>query len=646
VPDWSYQTLFRPLLFQLPAEQARELTLQAMGTLERTPGGSFLIETMGHMDPPEMLARTCWGLTFPSPVGLGAGLDIRAQALPALAKFGFGYLEVGPVSWEPIKSSAGADRLNAQQAVTYREPLLNDGIGPLLNRLEQAGPLGIPVGARLAFRPGATPREAAEERIRLAQALAPYCQFFTLDTRGDSLNWNQDDWQEHVQMLAAAIAQPILLTVAPDRSDESVELLLEPAIASGIKGVVVAGGVTCPDRQTLVGRPTWERSVRLVHFIRERWGKSLVVIGSGGIHEPADALQMFAAGADFVQLHSGLVYAGPGLPKRINEAIVQTTSAFRSAESLQESAEKKRLPNWLWAAFLGIGMIVGGALAWLVAVTAVVLPYDEAFLGMSRAEIARLNDRLLPFMSHDRISLAGTMMSIGVIYWQLAVCGLRRGVHWTRQTLLVSGAVGFGSFFLFVGYGYFDVLHAVLSLLLLPMFLLGLRQKASAPFSPLPPQLHNDRRWMGALWGQLLFVIIGIGLVAAGLVISVIGVTRVFVPEDLVFLCATPETLHAINDRLIPLIAHDRAGFGGALVSDGLAVLLISLWGFRQGERWVWWTLLLAGVPGFASGIGIHYAVGYTDFWHLAPAYIAALMFLVGLVLSYPYLCATKQAGA
>jgi dihydroorotate dehydrogenase len=73
---------------------------------------------------------------------------------------------------------------------------------------------------------------------------------------------------------------------------------------------------------------------------------------------------------------------------------------------------------------------------------------------------------------------------------------------------------------------------------------------------------------------------------------------------------------------------------------------LISLWGFRQGERWVWWTLLLAGVPGFASGIGIHYAVGYTDFWHLAPAYIAALMFLVGLVLSYPYLCATKQAGA
>ncbi|TGU84554.1 dihydroorotate dehydrogenase, partial [Mesorhizobium sp. M00.F.Ca.ET.186.01.1.1] len=63
------------------------------------------------------------------------------------------------------------------------------------------------------------------------------------------------------------------------------------------------------------------------------------------------------------------------------------------------------------------------------------------------------------------------------------------------------------------------------------------------------------------------------------------------------------------------------------------------LWGFRRGEAWVWWTLFLAGIPGFAAGIGIHFAVGYVDFWHLFPAYVAVLLFLAGLLLTKPYLC-------
>ncbi|MGZ0050041.1 hypothetical protein [Brevibacillus gelatini] len=124
-----------------------------------------------------------------------------------------------------------------------------------------------------------------------------------------------------------------------------------------------------------------------------------------------------------------------------------------------------------------------------------------------------------------------------------------------------------------------------------------------------------------------------------------IGITGVFVPSDLVFLCVSAEMLHAFNERLIPLIAHDRAGFGGALVSDGLAVLLISLWGFRRGEAWVWWTLLLAGIPGFAAGIGIHFAVGYVDFVHLLPAYAAVLLFLAGLMLAKPYLTEATKKG-
>src|SRR5262249_22422609 len=100
------------------------------------------------------------------------------------------------------------------------------------------------------------------------------------------------------------------------------------------------------------------------------------------------------------------------------------------------------------------------------------------------------------------------------------------------------------------------------------------------------------------------------------------------------------------NPRLLPLIAHDRASFGGMLVACGIAVLLPSLWGFRQGERWLWWTLLAGGLPGYTAAIGVHLAVGYTDPWHLAPAFAGAAVCGLGLGLSYPSLCrANGEAG-
>jgi hypothetical protein len=101
----------------------------------------------------------------------------------------------------------------------------------------------------------------------------------------------------------------------------------------------------------------------------------------------------------------------------------------------------------------------------------------------------------------------------------------------------------------------------------------------------------------------------------------------------------TAEALAAANPRLLPLVAHDRATFGGMLLACGLAVLLSSLWGYRQGARWLWWTLLAAGSAGYAAAIGVHLAVGYTNAWHLAPAFAGGAVFLLGLGLSYPYLC-------
>ena len=290
--------------------------------------------------------------------------------------------------------------------------------------------------------------------------------------------------------------------------------------------------------------------------------------------------------------------------------------------------------DWVWIALLGFGMAIGGCLAWGVAATRVVLPYDEAFVGLSRAELEAVNGRLLAFLAHDRVTLSGTMIAIGVLYAQLAIVPLRSGERWARRAITISASFGFASFFLFLGFGYFDPLHALVTLLLLPFFVLGLLgSRARALPGRTPPA-----RLSGSSWGQLLFVAVGVGLVLGGVSLAAIGVTEVFVPEDLAFMGTPRATLDAASPRLVPLIAHDRASLGGALVANGLAVLLAALWGFRPGARWLWWTLFGSGVPGFVAAVGTHFAVGYTDAWHLAPALTGLALYVAALACSAPVL--------
>lgn len=135
-----------------------------------------------------------------------------------------------------------------------------------------------------------------------------------------------------------------------------------------------------------------------------------------------------------------------------------------------------------------------------------------------------------------------------------------------------------------------------------------------------------------------MFVVLGAGLLLGGVSVVVVGPLNVFVPQDLGYLRTTTEALPSVNPRLLPLVAHDRVGFGGALISNGIAVLLLSLWGFRQRARWVWLSLVLGGLPGFVAGIGTHFDIGYVDLVHLAPAYLALILYVIGAVLSFPYL--------
>jgi dihydroorotate dehydrogenase len=645
MPDWSYRTFLRPFLFRLPPDAARGLSLGVLGALGRSPLGGMVIDFMGHMRAPEGLGRQHMGLRFPTVVGLGGALDPSAQAAAAFARFGVGFLELGPVTLRPRTGSGRLALSTERGTIAAPDPPDNPGAAGLVRQLARMPSLGVPRIARLAVAEGTSPQDAASECRQMIAELAPQVDAFSVPAAALCEGSGDPSLLRQVVEAARQRAAPrrVLARVPTDLEPSAADALVQAAMAAGIDGIAVDGSVPCAPGRREIGLVAREATLGLVSRVREQRGPAVVLLASGGVHEPEDALRLLEEGADLVQVDSGLVFSGPGLPKRINEAVLYASHGAGSPDA-QEASAPVAERSWFWSLLMGAGMLLGSVLALAISFTLVVLPYDEQFTGLDRGELAAINDRLLPFMAHDRVTLAGTMVTIGVLYVALSHFGIRRGRHWARVAVQSSALAGFASFFLFLGFGYFDPFHAFVTAILFQFFLLALHCRMGGPYGLLPPVLCDDRRWRVAQWGQLGLIVQSVVCLCAGLVISFVGVTQVFVVEDLEFMRTTREALAAANPRLIPLVAHDRATFGGMLVVSGMTFLMTSLWGFGRGAGWLWWAILLAGLSGYGPTLGIHYAVGYHSPWHLAPAWAGFALFLVTMALSYPHLCGRNAA--
>ena len=630
MPDWFYRTVSRPTLFRFSAPSARDFALGFMGRLAGLPFGPFLIDFLGHMRADPRLRRSLLDTTFPTAIGLGPWLDPHAAATGALSRFGIGFIEVGPVTYQGTTAARPVRRLENQEALWIDDEPGSISLAECNKRLSAAA-LKVPVLVRV--------RQSSEEQktadlIRELNSSASVMIVLTTD-----YNSSIDRWSMQIDaILTAAGSRKILLCLTADQNLKTYSTMIDVALARGVAGFVVDGSIKGDPGGRLIGLPVREHALRQVRELRQRW--NVPIIASGGIHEPEHALEFLSAGADLVQVDTGLIYTGPGLPKRINDCLLY--EATRNAAQPDSEPRPSEL-TWFWTTLMGGGMFIGGLLALVIAATKVVLPYDEAFLGMSVADLKSVNPNLLAFMAHDRISLAGAMLAIGVLYLGLSVFGMRRGLHWARQSVLISAFTGFASFFLFLGFGYLDTFHAFVTAALLQLLLFGVHAKLGVYTPDARPDLRGDRAWRMSLWGQLLIVIHGFGLLAAGAVISLIGVTQVFVHADLEFMGTTAAALASANPRLVPLVAHDRATLGGMLLASGWVALLPALWGYRRGSPWLWWTLLLGGSIAYIAAIAVHFVVGYLNFHHLLPAFGGLALLLVGLLLSYPFLCRRSQ---
>lgn len=289
-------------------------------------------------------------------------------------------------------------------------------------------------------------------------------------------------------------------------------------------------------------------------------------------------------------------------------------------------------------ALTGFLLILAGSFAFFLGATKHFLPHDVAFLGMTPQDLCAINEcRIVHFMIHDRISFGGALVALGTLYLWLAAFPLARGESWAWWLFALSGILGFASFLLYLGYGYLDTWHGAATLGMLPIFLVGMGrsfsslQRREGPRSLLRNGEPLDWHTLAGR-GRILLLVTAACIAAGGFTIMTVGITSVFVPQDLAFMNMTVEELRAVSPKLVPLIAHDRAGFGGGVFCCGVT-LFFCLW-CSPMTRSLWQAGCIACVCGFGTAVFVHLPIGYTDLFHLAPAVAGMVMMIVGLAMT------------
>ena len=336
----SIYRLAQPLLFALDAERAHELGLKAIELAYRS-GLNPLLATR-----PQPLPTRVFGIDFPNPVGLAAGLDKNAAHIDALGSLGFGFIEVGTITPRPQAGNPKPRmfRLADREAVINRLGFNNRGVDALVRNIECSrfqGVLGINIG-----RNKETPNEHAVDDYRLClQRVYPLATYITINISSPNTQGLRDlqeetalarfigTLREDQERLAAVHGKrkPMLLKIAPDLAPTEMDGIAEVLLASGIDGLictnttidrhVIAGHELANEAGGLSGRPLMARSTAVLRGMHERLGERVPIIGVGGILGGADAAAKFDAGASLVQFYSGMIYRGPELIGECVEAL-------------------------------------------------------------------------------------------------------------------------------------------------------------------------------------------------------------------------------------------------------------------------------------------------------------------------------------
>jgi dihydroorotate dehydrogenase len=329
----TYERVVRPLLFSLDAEAAHHLTIRILRGASHFDVALRALKSFRPSSKP----KTLFGLNFPNPIGLAAGLDKNGVALPAWAALGFGFIEIGTVTAkaQPGNPKPRIFRLPEQQALINRLGFNNDGADAIAHRLATLRASGqwpaVPVGINIG-KSRATPLEQATgDYLYSFRMLRDFADYVTLNISSPNTPGLRELQEpEKLSELLHAIGKeagtppkPLVVKISPDLSGTELTTVLAVCQENGVSGIIATN--TTLDHSSIApqanqegglsGAPLRDKSTALVREINAQ--STIPVIASGGIFNAESAREKFQAGAELIQLYTGLVYRGPQLLREI-----------------------------------------------------------------------------------------------------------------------------------------------------------------------------------------------------------------------------------------------------------------------------------------------------------------------------------------
>lgn len=340
-----YRHLVRPILYRMgrgDPEVAHEKTLAYLTGAK--PWMLSALEKLNKVADP----RRVFGIDFPNAVGLAAGMDKNGVALAAWPALGFGFVELGTVTWyaQPGNPRPRLYRLPDSQALINRMGFNNEGAQALATRLSAPPRPAVPVGISLGKSASTSLEHAVDDYVASFHALYRYGDYFAVNVSSPNtpgLRTLQDAeqlsrilralYEEGTRLAGGARPKPVLVKLAPDLTEPAIFQALEVCMTHGVAGVIAANTTlgrdkiakTDTDRAAqpggMSGAPLRDITRSIVAFIHKETSGRLPIIGVGGITSGDDAAKLVDAGASLVQLYTGLVYSGPAVVRQSARAI-------------------------------------------------------------------------------------------------------------------------------------------------------------------------------------------------------------------------------------------------------------------------------------------------------------------------------------
>ncbi len=338
-----YERLLFPAIRHIDAETAHDRTLNALALAQSNPVGRAVLRSIAG-DIPNRPVQV-GGLHFPNVLGMAAGFDKDARVVQGLALLGYGHIETGTLTPRPQPGNPRPRvfRLPADEAVINRMGFPNGGVEAAVSRLRALAAqtddfvLGVSLGKQKE-----TPlAEAAEDYMAVMRAVHTCADYLAVNISSPNTPGLRElqGGRYLEQLLDALVAEnrglaadaginapPLWVKIAPDLEWHEIDEILEALTAAGVDGIIATNTTLARDGlsesvQTeaggLSGRPLRKRATDLIAYIHRRMGDALPIIGVGGISSAADVREKLDAGASVVQLYTGMIYGGPGLPGRI-----------------------------------------------------------------------------------------------------------------------------------------------------------------------------------------------------------------------------------------------------------------------------------------------------------------------------------------